>query len=51
MIDFATEKVTAQWLIPGGGSPDMGNVSSDGKFLWLAGRFRLHPLAVIGISA
>jgi YVTN family beta-propeller protein len=39
VIDFATEKVTAQWLIPGGGSPDMGNVSSDGKWLWLSGRF------------
>jgi len=25
--------------IPGGGSPDMGNVSADGKRLWLAGRF------------
>ena len=39
VIDFATGKVTAQWLIPGGGSPDMGNVSSDGKWLWLSGRF------------
>ncbi len=39
VIDFATSKVTAQWLIPGGGSPDMGNVSVDGKTLWLAGRF------------
>ena len=39
VIDFATEKVTAQWLIPGGGSPDMGNVSADGKWLWLSGRF------------
>lgn len=39
VIDFATEKVTAQWPIPGGGSPDMGNVSRDGKSLWLSGRF------------
>lgn len=39
VIDFATEKVVAQWSIPGGGSPDMGNVSADGKALWLAGRF------------
>ena len=39
VIDFATEKVVAQWPIPGGGSPDMGNVSADGKWLWLAGRF------------
>jgi len=27
------------WFIPGGGSPDMGNVSADGKMLWLSGRF------------
>ena len=39
VIDFATQKITAQWLIPGGGSPDMGNVSSDGQWLWLSGRF------------
>ncbi|WP_229257084.1 YncE family protein [Duganella lactea] len=39
VIDFATEKVVAQWPIPGGGSPDMGNVSADGKYLWLSGRF------------
>ena len=39
VIDFATEKVVTQWIIPGGGSPDMGNVSADGKYLWLSGRF------------
>ena len=39
VIDFATEKVVATWPIPGGGSPDMGNVSADGKWLWLSGRF------------
>ncbi|NMM11894.1 MAG: YncE family protein [Polaromonas sp.] len=39
VIDFASEKVVAQWPIPGGGSPDMGNVSVDGKALWLSGRF------------
>jgi YVTN family beta-propeller protein len=39
VIDFATEKIVAQWLIPGGGSPDMGNISVDGKHLWLSGRF------------
>ncbi|OGI69840.1 MAG: hypothetical protein A2W18_00095 [Candidatus Muproteobacteria bacterium RBG_16_60_9] len=39
VIDFATRKVDATWPIPGGGSPDMGNVSADGKYLWLSGRF------------
>jgi YVTN family beta-propeller protein len=38
VIDFASEQVVARWGIPGGGSPDMGNVSADGKWLWLAAR-------------
>ena len=39
VIDFATRKVERTIPIPGGGSPDMGNVSADGKYLWLSGRF------------
>ena len=39
VIDIASEKIVAQWPIPGGGSPDMGNVSANGKSLWLSGRF------------
>jgi DNA-binding beta-propeller fold protein YncE len=39
VIDFATRKVVANWTIPGGGSPDMGNLSADGKWLWLSGRY------------
>jgi YVTN family beta-propeller protein len=39
VIDFTTRKVIARWSIPGGGSPDMGNVSADGRYLWLSGRF------------
>ena len=39
VIDFATRNVIATWPIPGGGSPDMGNVSADGRYLWLSGRF------------
>ncbi len=39
VIDFATRKVDVTWPIPGGGSPDMGNVSADGKKLWLSGRY------------
>src|SRR5207244_13526198 len=33
VIDFATRSVVATWPVPGGGSPDMGNVSADGKEL------------------
>jgi YVTN family beta-propeller protein len=39
VVDFATHKIDATWPIPGGGSPDMGNVSADGKMLWLSGRY------------
>jgi len=39
VIDFARRAVKVTWFIPGGGSPDMGNVSADGKMLWLSGRF------------
>ena len=39
VIGFDTGKVEHIWPIPGGGSPDMGNVSADGKQLWLSGRF------------
>jgi YVTN family beta-propeller protein len=39
VMDFATRKVRAIWPIAGGGSPDMGNVSVDGKWLWLSGRY------------
>jgi YVTN family beta-propeller protein len=39
VLDFATRKVVANWPIPGGGSPDMGNVSADGKQFWVSGRF------------
>jgi DNA-binding beta-propeller fold protein YncE len=39
VIDFATRLVKVTWFLPGGGSPDMGNVSADGKVLWLSGRF------------
>jgi YVTN family beta-propeller protein len=39
VFDFATRKVEKNWPIPGGGSPDMGNVSADGKQLWLSGRY------------
>jgi YVTN family beta-propeller protein len=38
-LDFSTRAIVDTWIIPGGGSPDMGNVSIDGKTLWLSGRF------------
>ena len=44
VIDFATQKVLHTWPMPGGGSPDMGNVSADGKYLWLSGPLRQRRL-------
>jgi len=39
VISFRTRRVVKTWRIPGGGSPDMGGVSADGKVLWLSGRY------------
>ena len=39
VIDWSTDKVVARWPVPGGGSPDMGNLSIDGHHLWLAARY------------
>ena len=39
VLDPATRTIVARWEIEGGGSPDMGNVSEDGKELWVSGRF------------
>lgn len=39
VIDQTTRENTFTWRIPGGGSPDMGSVSADGRILWLSGRY------------
>jgi DNA-binding beta-propeller fold protein YncE len=39
VIDFRSREVVANWPIPNGGSPDMGNVSADGRTLWLSARY------------
>ena len=39
VLALRTGKLVAKWQIPGGGSPDMGNVSADGRVLWLTGRY------------
>ena len=46
VISFRTRKVVAKWRIPGGGSPDMGDVSADGKVLWLSGRYNSEVYAI-----
>jgi YVTN family beta-propeller protein len=47
LISFATRKIVTTWRIPGGGSPDMGNLSPDGKVFWVSGRY---DNVVYGIS-
>jgi YVTN family beta-propeller protein len=46
LIDFGSRKEVAKWRIPGGGSPDMGGISADGKVLWLAGRYNSEVYAI-----
>ncbi len=46
VISFRTRRVVAKWTIPGGASPDMGNVSVDGKILWLSGRYNSVVYAI-----
>jgi YVTN family beta-propeller protein len=45
VLAFRTRKIVALWRIPGG-SPDMGGVSSDGKVLWLSGRYNDQVYAI-----
>jgi DNA-binding beta-propeller fold protein YncE len=47
VISFRTRRPVKKWRIPGGGSPDMGGVSADGRILWLTGRYNAE---VYGIS-
>lgn len=39
VVSFARRKIVDTWKIPGGGSPDMGGVSANGRFLWVSGRY------------
>ena len=39
VIDLRRRKVSATWILPANASPDMGNVSADGRLLWLSGRY------------
>lgn len=46
VLEFATKTLVAKWKIPGGGSPDMGGLSADGKVLWLSGRYHGEVYAI-----
>jgi DNA-binding beta-propeller fold protein YncE len=35
----ALGEIVTRWSVPGGGSPDMGNVTADGTRFWVSGRY------------
>jgi DNA-binding beta-propeller fold protein YncE len=46
LISFRTRRPYRKWRLPGGGSPDMGGVSADGRVLWLSGRYDAEVYAI-----
>jgi DNA-binding beta-propeller fold protein YncE len=46
VISFRTRRPVRKWRLPGGGSPDMGGVSADGRVLWLSGRYHSEVYAI-----
>jgi DNA-binding beta-propeller fold protein YncE len=46
LISFRTRKPYRKWHLPGGGSPDMGGVSANGRVLWLSGRYASQVYAI-----
>jgi DNA-binding beta-propeller fold protein YncE len=46
VISFRTRREVAKWRLPGGGSPDMGGLSADGRVLWLSGRYNAVVYAI-----
>jgi DNA-binding beta-propeller fold protein YncE len=46
VLDLRSHRLVARWRIPGGGSPDMGGVSSSGRVLWLSGRWNSEVYAI-----
>ena len=45
VVDIATRKIVGKWVIPNGGSPDMGGLSADGKVMWISGRYNAEVYA------
>ncbi|MET8775500.1 beta-propeller fold lactonase family protein [Nocardia sp. NPDC050713] len=44
--DFAANGLVHKWFVPGGGSPDMGNISVDGRIFWASGRHHGEVYAI-----
>jgi YVTN family beta-propeller protein len=50
VLSFRTGKPVKKWRLPGGGSPDMGGVSADGRVLWLSGRYNAEVYAISTVT-
>ena len=46
VLRFSDNKIIHKWKIPGGGSPDMGGISADGKIFWVSGRYNDEIYAI-----
>jgi DNA-binding beta-propeller fold protein YncE len=46
VLDFATNRLVDRWKIPGGGSPDMGGLSTNGEVFWVSGRYDAEVYAI-----
>jgi DNA-binding beta-propeller fold protein YncE len=46
VVSFRTRRPVRKWHLPGGGSPDMGGLSADGRVLWLSGRYNAEVYAI-----
>ena len=46
LISFRSRRPYRKWHLPGGGSPDMGGLSSSGRVLWLSGRYNGEVYAI-----
>ncbi|WP_249644153.1 YncE family protein [Nocardia sputi] len=44
--DFAANGLVYKWFVPAGGSPDMGNISADGRVFWASGRHHGEVYAI-----
>jgi len=46
LVSFRTRRPFRKWRLRGGGSPDMGGLSADGRVLWLSGRYDAEVYAI-----
>jgi DNA-binding beta-propeller fold protein YncE len=46
VVSFRTRRVIKTWQLPLPASPDMGGVSTDGRTLWLSGRYNAAVYAI-----